>query len=513
MKTSFQYYTLSSRFTFFILLFLVLLSCKTEEIESTEPIEPEVDLEILAFSFLTENNPSLNYDIHLSIDDSQISGILPVTCDFEQLVATFEHIGTSIKIDDIEQTSSITSNDYTDVVDYMLQSETGDVIYYEIDLTYFTGLPIIYLATDGDLPIDSTDEYREGNAVVIGGRDYLNLSETDMKIRGRGHSTWYFHPKKPYQLKFSDETAILNMPAEKKWIFLAEHSDKTLIRNRTAFEMGHISVLDWTPRSAFAEVFINDSYNGTYHITEKVEVEIERVNIGDNGYLLEIDNIDHIEADDVIFYTNNFLLNIKEPDLIENSAEYNYIKDLINEFETVLNSSQFNDPIIGYPKYIDVDSFVDWYLINEITKNQDARSYSSIYLNVIPGEKIKMGPIWDFDLAFGNVNYSDCEYPEGFWVKDNAWYTRLFLDEEFKNKVKSRFQFFRQNQNYILEKIDSNANYLNLAQQENNAKWNVIGTYIWPNPVVLDSYDGEVQRMKTWYNTRMNWLENAINNL
>ena len=510
MKIGFQYSTLSSRFTFLILLFLVLLSCKKEEEES---IEPEVNLEILNFSFLAENNPSLNYDIHLTIDELQISGILPVIADFEQLVATIEHTATSILIDDIVQTNSTTSNNFIDVVNYILQSENGLEINYEVDVTYFTGLPIIYINTDGDLPIDSTDEYREGDAVVIGGRDYLDLSETAIEIRGRGHSTWYFHPKKPYQLKFSDETAILSMPEEKKWIFLAEHSDKTLIRNRTAFEMGYLSILDWTPRSAFAEVFINDSYNGTYHITEKVEVETARVNIGDTGYLLEIDNIDHIEVDDVILYTNEFLINIKEPDLTDNSVEYNYIKDLINEFETVLNSSQFNDPLVGYPKYIDTDSFVDWYLINEITKNQDARNYSSIYLNVIPGEKIKMGPIWDFDLAFGNVNYSECEYPEGFWVKGNAWYTRLFLDEEFINKVKSRFQYFRQNQDYILEKMDSHADYLNLAQLENNAKWHVIGTYIWPNPVVLDSYEAEVERMKTWYITRMNWLENAINNL
>ncbi len=66
-----------------------------------------------------------------------------------------------------------------------------------MDLTYFTGLPVIYLETDGSLPIDSTDDYREGNASIVGAREYPNLTETDMKIRGRGHSTWYFHPKKP----------------------------------------------------------------------------------------------------------------------------------------------------------------------------------------------------------------------------------------------------------------------------------------------------------------------------
>ncbi|MDO9137286.1 MAG: CotH kinase family protein, partial [Lutibacter sp.] len=314
-------------------------------------------------------------------------------------------------------------------------------------------------------------------------------------------------------LKFDSKTEMLGMPKDKKWIFLAEYSDKTMLRNTIAFEMGYLSKLDWTPKSVFSEVYVNNQYNGTYNITQKVEAGSNRVVLGSTGYLLEIDQLDRLDPDDVYFRTHDFLINIKEPDLTIGSNEYNYVKNLLNEFENVLKSNQFTDASVGYAKYIDVDSFIDWYLISEITKNQDSRDFSSIFLNVMPGQKIKMGPLWDFDLAFGNVNYSDATHPTGFWVKNHKWYARLFQDPLFVAKVKSRFIYFKNNQNLILNKIDSHANYLKWAQAENNKKWNTIGVYVWPNPVVLSTYDAEVNRLKSWYSQRMTWLGTAFNSL
>jgi hypothetical protein len=119
---------------------------------------------------------------------------------------------------------------------------------------------------------------------------------------------------------------MLNMPSKKKWLFLAEYSDKTMLRNTMSFEMGYLSNLEWTPKSSFAEVYINDEYNGTYNITEKVEEGSNRVDIGDNGYLLEIDQLERQDADDVYFYTGEYLVAIKEPSLDWNDQQYNYIK-------------------------------------------------------------------------------------------------------------------------------------------------------------------------------------------
>jgi CotH kinase protein len=492
----------------FLISVLFLTSCSNET--NSINVDP-VNLEgttISEFSFLKINNPSLQYDIYLNFEGNTLTGKLSINEDVENLIATFEHDGFEVVSNTIKQVSGSTSNNFTNLVTYTVKTTDGREENYNVDLTYFTGLPIVYIDTN-DIPIDSKEDYREGFASVYGSRNYSHLVDSEMKVRGRGNSTWFIHPKKPFQLKFGDKTEMLDMPADKKWIFLAEHSDKTLMRNKIAFEMGYLSKLDWTPRSVFSEVFVNNEYNGTYNITQKVEESNNRVVLGDTGYLLEIDQLERMESDDVFFYTSEFLINIKEPEVVYDSYEYNYAKNLINEFETVLKGNQFNDPTNGYAKYIDIDSFLDWYLISEITKNQDSKSWSSIFLNVIPDGKIKMGPLWDFDLAFGNVNYSESEFPEGFWVKDNAWYNRLFEDPAFVAKVKERFLYFRENQNFILEKMDFYASQLNLAQKENDNRWNIIGNYAWPNPIVYNTYEEEVEHLKEWYTKRMNWLDTA----
>ena len=124
-----------------------------------------------------------------------------------------------------------------------------------------------------------------------------------------------------------------------------------------------------------------------------------------------------------------------------------------------------------------------------------------------------MGPLWDFDLAFGNVNYSECEFPEGFWVKHHAWFDRLFQDPKFVSQVKERFAYFKSNETAILNLIDENATYLQYAQAENDKKWNLIGNWVWPNSVVLDSYKAEVNHLKSWFTTRMAWLDKAYKQL
>ena len=609
--------------------------------------------------FFSENsNGGLSEEIILSQSEHIFSSRTTNNGSVDQLVASFEYTGTSVSIGDTIQESGSTVNDFTEIVTYSVTNSDGDVEEYTVDLMRFTGLPIIYLKTDDAVAIDSKEDYVQGDTSLDGGRDFDNLDDLEMKIRGRGNSTWGLHPKKPFQMKLSDKAEFLGMPNDKKWLFLAEYSDKTMLRNKISFEMGYISNLDWTPQGRFAEVYINDEYNGTYNVTQKVEESDNRVPLGDTGYLLELDQLERLDSDDVYFesvITEKFLVNIKEPNLERNSSEYVYIKTLINDFENAMlgsttmtsyfavsettsdnvwdvNLSQtmtlvpnseyrvsfkakssidrtmiaglglYHDPwtnvgepvslttawqtftltqtttdfgddqsrvlfdmggdqggdvwiddvsvlntdgeelIINgdfqsgesswaggaataanitsyssgaetYAEYIDIDSFVDWYLISEITKNVDSKSFSSMFLNVLPGEKIKMGPLWDFDLSFGNVDYADSQYAEGWWVKYHPWYERLFQDPDFVDRVKVRFAYFKDNQDFILEKIDTYAQQLQWAQQENDNKWQTLGIYVWPNPVIFDTYQEEVDHMKAWYVDRMTWLDNALTDL
>ena len=388
-----------------------------------------------------------------------------------------------------------------------------------------SGLPIVKIKTNQVVgPAMDKSSYVEGSLEIIGDGNFEGLEETNMKIKGRGNSTWWICTdasagavvgKCPYQLKFGDKTSILGMPEDKKWVLLAEKSDKSMIRNKIARYMGGLSDLEYTPNAEYVELFINEDYQGTYLIGQKVEESSNRVDIGDDGYLIEIDTDanNRIDSDDIIFkptiwssiHTDG-VFNIKDPDIDYGSDEFQLIENYINEFESVLYSNNFNSPGSGYESYIDVDSLIDWFLINEIAKTVDARWYSSIYFSYIPGEKIKMGPIWDFDLSYGNLNYSDAQYTSEFYIKQNNWIDKLYQDEVFVEKVKIRYSYYHSKLDDIKNKIDEFAKYIDKSQKANFERWDILGVYVWPNPVYDLTYEEEVERLKNWIEERMNWL-------
>mgnify|MGYP001626789205 FL=1 len=381
----------------------------------------------------------------------------------------------------------------------------------EIKEVVLPELSIISINTVNFAPIVSKDDYIDGTFEISGENEDENLV-TNLRIRGRGNTTWSF-PKKPYQIKFDNKENVLGMPKDKKWILLANYSDKTMLRNELAFVLSRFSNLDWTPESRFVELFINNEYLGVYQVVQKVEESSNRVNIGDDGYLLEVDQLSRLDPDDVFFETNNYLFNIKDPNLDFGDNQYNIIKNYIEITENTLLGNNFTNPIEGYSKYIDVDSFVDWYLINEITKNNDAIFFSSVYMNYTPGGKLKMGPVWDYDISLGNINYNGNETTDGFWIKNATWYSRLFEDPNFVTKVKSRFNFFYNNRDLFQEHINSNSLYLNQSQERNFYKWPILGTYIWPNNVYFSTYDEEVIYLKEWLDERLEWLNDNLNEL
>ena len=391
--------------------------------------------------------------------------------------------------------------------------------FYNID--NFTGLPIVYVDTGG-AAIDSKEDYVEGTVSINGGDSFESLTDVEMKIKGRGNSTWWqggVWNKWPYQIKFGDKTEVLGMPKDKKWVLLAEISDVSLIRNKIVREIANSGNFDYVPQAEYVELFLNNEHAGTYLIGQKVEESENRVNIGDNGYLVEIDTDANgrIDPEDVYFkssqsnfWSENNVFNIKEPELDYDSDKFNTIKDFVDNFEKALFGDNFKDPELGYRAYIDLDSFIDWYIVNEISKNQDAASYSSIYFNYIPGGKIKMGPIWDFDLAFGNVNYSTAEFSTGFWIKSGSpWYKRMFEDDYFTNLVKERYNFFYENLDQFNSKVDDFELYISKSQKKNFELFPGLldpNVELWPVPARFDSHHGYVDYLKTWIRDRMEWL-------
>ena len=381
---------------------IALSACGGGSGGSSEPVivapptpPPPADPVLETFSLLKEDNPELEGDIEFVLEGDTFSARSPTDLSVASLKPTFAFTGTEVSVDGAEQTSGESSQDFSPILNYTVTQESGTTNSYQDDLTRFTGLPIIYLSTES--PVVSKEDYVNGTFRLEGGRDYDSVGEVAMKIRGRGNSTWFVHPKKPYQMKLESKRDLFGMLEDKKWLFLAEYSDKTLVRNHLAFALGHRTTLTWTPSGHFAEVFVNGEHDGFYHITEKVEDGSNRVDIGDTGFLLEIDQPDRLDPDDVSFRTPTYLINIKEPGLAYSDPEFAQVRQHINEFETVLFSSEFADPTNGYRAYADIDSFIDWFLVNEIAKNVDAMWYSSIFFHWY-WVKIR---IWTYRLRFG----------------------------------------------------------------------------------------------------------------
>jgi spore coat protein CotH len=472
-----------------------------------------VNSSISKFKFSVDDNKmQIINDIEFKIEDNRITGRIPYYTKLESLIARFETNASMVKVGETIQISGVTANNFVEPVEYTVLHEDGSEETYTVEVTNFTGLPVLFIYTDNKEPIASKDNYVNGTIFFDGAGEFENLT-APMRIKGRGNSTWSM-PKKPYRIKFDEKQSMAGFPANKDWVLLANYADKTSLRTEVAFNISRNTSLEYTPRTQHVEVFINDVYNGTYVLTEQLKIGKDRINVTDDGYLLEVDQLSKLDEGDVYFTTDRILLNIKDPDVELNSERYNWIRDFVIAAENALYGVNFKDPQNGYAKYIDVGSFVDWYLVNEITKNNDAKFFSSCYMNITPGGKLKMGPVWDFDIALGNVNYNNNYDPTGFWIKNSKWISRLFEDPAFVELVKERYNNLRGIiLNNIIAELNQDASYLSWSMIENNNKWGTLYTYTWPNDAIWGSYNNEIQYLKTWLSQRISWLDKAINDL
>jgi hypothetical protein len=191
----------------------------------------------------------------------------------------------------------------------------------------------------------------------------------------------------------------------------------------------------------------------------------------------------------------------------------------MNDFETMMNSASYANMTTGYPAFINVNSFIDYFIVNELGKNVDAYRLSTYVVkeSIIKGGKLSMGPVWDFDLAWHNCNYASNVDGWAYQVQVNdypspTWWTRFMQDPNFMNQLRCRWNELRQNIlsiNYLHGYIDANANAINEAQERNFRQWPVIGAFIYPNPQsqVGASYWSEVTDLKNWLTNRIAWLD------
>lgn len=480
--------------------------------------------EISSFTFKAVDNASvLLENLLCNIEDNMISGRIPHIVEGKKLVPTikFEGEGKLILHSSPDQNINIETDYSRPVVYDVIDEETKEVLdSYEVYISSFTGLPVLWIETENRAEIVSKDDYIPATYKLVedvATKGAGSIMEGKLNIRGRGNSTWSAR-KKPYRLKFDNKESFFGMPKDKHWALLANFYDKTMLRTSLAFYLGSMSNLDFTPESHFVELFLNGQYNGTYELSELIREGKDRLNVGKDGFILEIDN--HPNADEVHFNTSRiqFPVRVHEPELTVTDQDYYFIRDYLQEAEDVLFSESFLDENSGYTKYFDIESFAEWYVITELLESPEA---GCGYMNKTRNGKLKMGPLWDFDMAVGNsvwAQQGDKSYdPSYMFAREqpyNPYFKRLFQDPRFVSLVKKRFDFFYSKKDEVLSFIEEYAKYLKYASIENENRWNIL----YNNPTstsqsamnIWGSYYNEVQYMKDFFLRRLEFMKSEL---
>jgi spore coat protein CotH len=374
--------------------------------------------------------------------------------------------------------------------------------------TLNTGLPIIKINTKNNQPITSKETYIPMNIQIIDPADSgnnLELSSSDEEvqgIRGRGNTSWG-HPKKPYRLKFAEKQSLFGFQKAKSWVLLANYQDPTLLMNTVAFELGQRLRLPFTNHYVHVELVLNGVYEGSYVLTEQVQVGKGRVDIAEKkGFLVELDTYYDEEPK---FKTNlyNLPVMIKSPEDLTDPADYDFVKTAINGLEAAIKAEAF--PESGYRDLIDMDTFVDFLLINEIVGNMELQHPKSTYMykDKDPA-KISMSPLWDFDWAFGYSGSGRAYFINAPKLRSgwHAFFQRFYDDPVFLEEYKEHWNDNYSNIIAILSFIDEMAAKLDKSLQANYRVWQ------WNDGL---NYQRAIARMKAWLTQRIEYLHGEIN--
>jgi len=353
-----------------------------------------------------------------------------------------------------------------------------------------------------------------------------------IKIERRGFSSQNF-AKKSYGFSVLDDsipnaTQLLGLPAAKKWVLYGPYADKSLIRNALTYslynDMGHYSV-----KTAFVDLIINDNYQGIYVLTEKInvgpnhlnipELKVEKNGTTSGGYLLEVDrnkwSAIYPSSNDTshlpLYYTLEHPKTKKTDSLTQELIKHQFNifeKNLYQETKDMLNN-------------VDINSFIDHFIISEFTKNIDAYRLSTYIYN--PDIKAKtpkfyMGPIWDYNFAYGLTNYNDGFNPEGFIYNSASyvpfWWEKLIKNKTFYSSLQDRYFQLRKTKlsnEFILNKVDSFYNICKEPAKNNFKKWTVLDSKdFWPNYYLGKTYEDEINYLKTWINKRLLFIDGEL---
>jgi hypothetical protein len=501
-----------------VLLLIFSFSLLFQSCEKSPIHEPE----LLSFAFYQADNYSLLYDIELDTSGGEeIGHTVTFPVDLSVLKASFEvPEGCVVTVNGVQQESGVTVNDFTSPVEYTVINQKGDKKSYTIALSIgyekFTGLPVLFINTENNKPILDKENWIAGDFSIMGSDGEYLLENNELEIRGRGNTTWQ-NPKKPYALKLSSKTELFGMPKHKRWVLLAAYNDKSMIRTDLAFYLAQkYSNMRWKQGGQLIELVLNGKYLGNYYLCEHIKIDDNRI---PDGYVLEVDYRAKTANGDIFFKSEHSKLNfvIKDPDVEQSGEEFLYVENYINALEKELKEKN----ISNYSKYIHLESMVDWYLNSELTKNPDSGFFLSVYMNISDDGQLYMGPLWDYDLSFGNQVYDDGNGSDngyaGFTIRDGdrskIWLSAMFENPAFVELLKNKMAVIAANEAEIMSFIDKRHGELKKSALYNDRIWHLLTHAGASDEEIQKLYDEQIKYLKEWLHGRIEWLNTNIQGL
>lgn len=373
-----------------------------------------------------------------------------------------------------------------------------------------TNLPALYINTEYKMSKITKEKYLPATYTLVY-EDGSGLYDQPLMLKGRGNFQWGM-AKKPYTIKLAKDTGLLGMKEGRKWNILAGYIDKTFLRDYLTFSLAKTAGLEHTPDCRFIDVFLNGVYNGHYLLTESIQIGENRIDIDKNTEaIFEIEAVyrhgDHTYCIEMI--DDYIHVMYKKPDEEDLDAEIR-LENLrkFKEFFYKLDKS-LSEGYDEYSKYIDVESFVNWYIVNEFCKNYDSNFTSSCYCYLKDG-KIYMGPVWDYHTCYGSQDVATGLDPKGYHVNNSPWYSRLMKDKTFSQLVCDRWTELRKAWVFedFVDDLYDKAEYISESRKKNNE--------LWPD-TLKDSglrgsksrytYEGEIEYLVDWIDDRIFWLD------
>ena len=461
--------------------------------------------EMFSMSIMKETNQTAVYENLLLKQDGNNFSISSPLISSPDLVLSFESNGAKVLVDGVEQVSGKTENNFSQPLTYKVVSGNGSYTEYTVSIVH-SGLPVLFIETPGQAVIPNKhSDWLGGTKITLYNPDWTLDYEGTTGIRGRGNSTWGY-PKKPYAMKLDSKAEILGMPKHKRWVLLANWLDRTLLRNHMAFKIATKTGLDYTPHGQFVDVILNGKHNGCYLLCEHIKVDKNRVNVDeleddltDSGYIMELDSYFDEEFRFLSAYYNMPYM-FKDPDEV-NAAQFEFIQNYVNNMEASLHDDE-RFAAREYAEYIDIDSFIDFWFVQELTGNEETKHPKSTYMHKNTGGKLVMGPVWDFDWeTFTPItNFRDINH---------IYYGRLFQDPVFKARAKERWNLLKEGFMEIPAFIDAEAERIRSSESMNHILWPVTSNV---NKDIDLTFDEAVSKMKKSYTDKLEWMDKTINN-